>query len=41
RILERLGRLPDGWAGRLELPADESDGTSPLRQILGAELRGG
>ncbi|MGP6232433.1 MFS transporter, partial [Pseudomonas aeruginosa] len=35
------GRLPDGWAGRLELPADESDGTSPLRQILGAELRGG
>lgn len=29
RILERLGRLPDGWAGRLELPADESDGTSP------------
>ena len=41
RILERLGRLPDGWAGRLELPADESDGTSLLRQILGAELRGG
>ncbi len=33
RILERLGRLPDSWAGRLELPADESDGTSPLRQI--------
>ncbi|ABR83166.1 TPA: MFS transporter [Pseudomonas aeruginosa] len=40
RSLERLGRLPENWDGRLEAPAEEAAG-SPLRQILGAELRRG